>query len=224
MILRLFNNQAKPGETRAVCGLALFSLIFVLLSTACSIVPTGEIDQSERILLYEARSGALAEVKRWALKGRLAVNDGEDGGSGHLSWRQHGQASSMSFHGALGRGAWQLNVDENGAVLEWADGEVHRADKVGELIQQRLGWTIPVKALAWWVRGLAAPGDWDLRQLDEHGNLEKLSQLGWNIEYGRYRDAGGVSMPVKLTAHRQSYTVKIAIQDWDLEAMTSGNE
>jgi len=197
---------------------SLFLLTFALLITACSTVPTTDIDQAERVLLYEARSGALAGAERWALKGRLAVNDGEDGGSGHLNWQKHGQTSSLNFRGALGRGAWQLNVDENGAVLEWADGEVHRADSVGELVEQQLGWTIPVNALAWWVRGLTAPGDWDLRQLDEHGNLEKLSQLGWNIEYSRYRDAGSVSMPVKLTARRQSYTVKVAIKDWDLEA------
>ncbi len=218
MSLKFCNNQAKPSETHALCGLKLLSLTFALLITACSAVPTGEIDQAELILLYQARSGVLTAAEGWALKGRLAVNDGEDGGSGHLSWQQHGQASSMKFHGAFGRGAWQLNADENGAVLEWADGEVHRADTVGELIEQWLGWTIPVSALAWWVRGLTAPGDWDLRQLNAQGNLEKLSQLGWNIEYGQYRDAGRVSMPMKLTARRQSYTVKIAIQDWDLEA------
>lgn len=199
----------------------LLSLAFALLITACSTVPTAEIGQAERVLLYAAKSGALAETGRWALKGRLAVNDGEEGGSGHLSWQKHGPISSMNFHGALGRGAWQLNANENGAVLEWADGEVQRADTVGELIEQQLGWTIPVNALAWWVRGLAAPGNWDRQQLDEHGNLEKLSQLGWNIEYGRYRQVGNVSMPVKLTARRQSYTVKFAIQNWNLEA---GNE
>jgi len=218
MPLKLLNNQVKPSGTHAICGLALFSLTFALLVTACSTVPTGEVGQAERNLRYEKKSRALAEANGWMLKGRLAVNDGEDGGSGHLSWRKHGQTSSMSFHGVLGRGAWQLNADENGAVLEWADGEVYRADSVGELIEQQLGWSIPVNALSWWIRGLTAPGDWDLRQLDEHGNLEKLGQLGWVIGFGRYRDAGGVSMPMKLTAHRQSYTVKFAIQDWDLEA------
>jgi len=202
----------------------IFSLIFALLVTACSSVPSGETSQAKRISLYAAKSGALAEVERWALKGRLAVSDGEDGGSGHLSWLKNGKTSSMNFHGALGRGAWQLNAGENGAVLEWANGEVHRADTVGELIEQQLGWTIPVNALTWWVRGLAAPGDWGLRQLDEHGNLELLSQLGWNIEYGRYRDAGSLSMPVKLTARRQSYTVKLVIQNWDLEAESGRDE
>lgn len=203
---------------RPPAGLALLNLTFVLSMTACSTVPTGEVDQAERVLLYAAKSDALAAADRWALRGRLAVNDGEEGGSGHLSWHTHGQTSSIKFHGALGRGAWQLHADENGAVLEWADGEVHRADSVSELIERRLGWAIPVNALAWWVRGLAVPGDWDLRQLDQHGNIKKLSQLGWDIEYGRYRRTASVSMPMKLTARRQSYTVKFAIQDWDLEA------
>jgi len=199
--------------------LAPFSLIFLtLLISACSTVPTGEVDQAERASLYASKSGTLAVADRWALRGRLAVNDGEEGGSGHLSWQKHGQTSSIKFRGALGRGAWQLQADENGAVLEWADGEVHRADSVSELIERRLGWAIPVNALAWWVRGLTAPGDWDLRQLDQYGNLEKLSQLGWDIEYGRYRNTASISMPMKLTARKQSYTVKFAIQDWDLEA------
>ncbi len=196
--------------------LSLLSLIFALLITACSTVPTGEVDRAERELLYGIKSGELKKAQRWALKGRLAVNDGEEGGSGHLNWQKHDRISSMSFHGALGRGAWRLSEDENGAVLEWADGELRRAETSAELIEQQLGWAVPVDALAWWVRGLAAPGDWDLRQLDEHGNLERLNQQGWTIEYGRYRNMGNVSMPVKLTARRQAYSVKFAIQYWDL--------
>ena len=188
-----------------------------LLITACSTIPSGELDPVERAVLYEVKAGVLQKSDRWALSGRLAINDGKDGGSGHLSWKKQGQTSSMNFRGTLGRGAWQLNASEDGAVLEWADGEIHRADSVDELIGQQLGWTVPVAALAWWVRGLIAPGDWDLRELDEHGNLEKLSQSGWSIEYGRYRDTGSVSMPVKLTARRQAYTVKFAIKEWELE-------
>ncbi len=201
-----------------------FGLVFALLLAACSSVPTKETGQVERIVLYEAKTAALVESDQWALKGRLAVNDGEEGGSGHLNWWKRGQTSSMSFRGALGRGAWQLAVDDNGAVLKWADGAVYRADTVDELIEQQLGWAIPVDALAWWVRGLAAPGNWDLRQLDMYGNLERLSQSGWDIDYGRYRDAGGIPMPVKLTARRHSYTVKFVIQDWDLQAKTGLDE
>lgn len=188
-----------------------------LLITACSTIPSGELDRVERAVLYKVKAGVLQQSDRWALTGRLAINDGKDGGSGRLNWKKQGLSSSMNFRGTLGRGAWQLNASEDDAVLEWADGEIHRADSVDELIAQQLGWTIPVAALAWWVRGLIAPGDWDMRELDEHGNLEKLSQSGWSIEYGRYRDTGSVSMPVKLTARRRAYTVKFAIKEWEIE-------
>ena len=187
-------------------------------------MPITEPDQGQRVELYEIKSGELQNVQEWALKGRLAINDGKDGGSGHLNWQKSDRFSRMSFHGALGRGAWQLTEDENGAVLEWADGELNRAETVAELVDQQLGWTIPVNSLAWWVRGLAAPGDWDLRQLDMNGNLETLSQSGWTIEFGRYRDLGQVSMPLKLTARQQSYTVKIAIKSWDLKIETGNGE
>lgn len=196
---------------------AFLSLTIHLLITACSTVPDKEIDQTARDSLYAAKSLVLAEVEQWALQGRLAINDGKEGGSGHLKWQNYGHSSSMNFHGPLGRGAWQLHANESGAVLQRADGTVHRAGTVGELIERRLGWEIPVNALAWWVRGLSAPGNWEARQIDEQGNLKELSQLGWRIEYGRYRDVGSVSMPMKLTARRQSYTVKFAIQRWDLD-------
>jgi outer membrane lipoprotein LolB len=109
-------------------------------------------------------------------------------------------------------------------VLEMADGGVYRAKTSNELFEQRIGWKIPVTALAWWVRGISAPGRWEMRELDEHGNLLKLSQQGWNIEYSRYRDSGGVSMPTKMTARRPPYSVKLVVQHWELQAETVPDE
>ena len=195
-----------------------------MLLPGCSTAPAKEVAYPERVLLYEKKSDELEATDRWALKGRLAVDDGEDGGSGHLDWQKSGRNFSMSFYGALGRGAWQLNADENSAVLKMADGKVYRAKTSGELVEQRIGWKIPVNALAWWVRGISAPGAWEMRELDGHGNLLKLSQQGWEIEYSRYQDSGGVSMPRKLTARRPPYTVKLAVQHWNLQAETGPDE
>jgi len=195
-----------------------------MLFPGCSTVPSKGVGYPERVALYEKRSGELEAIDRWALKGRLAVHDGEEGGSGHLDWQKSSRAISMGFYGALGRGAWQLNADENSAVLEMADGEVYRAKTSSELFEQRIGWKIPVAALVWWVRGISAPGNWEMRELDEHGNLLKLSQQGWEIEYGRYRDSGGLSMPTKLTARRPPYTVKLVVQHWNLQAETGPDE
>jgi outer membrane lipoprotein LolB len=198
-------------------------LAFIFLA-GCSGIQATRPNSAEQAALYGARFNVLLGLDDWAFEGRLAVNDGKDGGSGNLDWHRQGEASNMSFHGAFGRGAWRVQATPEGAVLELADGAVYRASSVEALLQQQLGWEVPFEALEWWVRGLAAPGDQDVRELGEQGKLLALTQLGWVIEYGKYSDADGVLMPRKLTARQGSHTVKLAVREWNLGRSTGRSE
>jgi outer membrane lipoprotein LolB len=166
--------------------------------------------------LYEQRLARLGEIEEWVLDGRLAINDGADGGSGQWRWH-HGEAfSRMDFHGALGRGAWRLDVDAGGAELNFADGRTRRAESVDALVQAEVGWQVPIESLAWWVRGLAAPGGIEKRELDRQGRLSELTQQGWTIEYARYTAVGEEYLPMRMTARREDRTVKVAVRKWQL--------
>ena len=66
------------------------------------------------------------------------------------------------------------------------------------------------------MRGLAAPGAVEYRELGEDGTLVFLRQQDWNIEYGRFREMDGVVLPVKLTARQSGRTVKLVIREWRL--------
>jgi len=200
------------GKLR-VLPVALAALLFV---AGCVTTPPAAAPDNER---YLQRASALAEIQRWSLRGRLAVNDGEDGGSGTLNWQQAPERTRMDFHGALGRGAWRLSVDPGEAELVLADGRQYRADSVDALVRRELGWRIPVSDLSWWVRGLQAPGPVESRRLDSDGNLVALSQRGWNIEFGRYRETGGIALPSKMTARRADRSVKLAVREWSLGAV-----
>lgn len=175
-----------------------------------------DVDGPGRMRLYESRSDQVASFSNWNMVGRLAVSNSDDGGSGHFSWRKSSGDSQMDFHGALGRGAWRLLADAGGAELELADGTIHRADSIDDLVRLRLGWEIPVDNLSWWVRGLVAPGGFEDRMIDDKGNLSELVQAGWTIAYGRYDSVDGISLPLKLTARHADWKVKLAIRDWDL--------
>jgi outer membrane lipoprotein LolB len=188
-----------------------------LLVQACSSAPRVADGDGIPMERYQARAAELSSIPDWALRGRLAVTDGKDGGSGSLRWKETTDGSHMDFHGALGRGAWRLSAGAGGAELELADGNRYRADTVGELVRGQLGWDIPVDALAWWVRGLEAPGTPESRVLGEDGTLEMLRQDGWLVEYGRYREVNGIDLPVKLNARQAERTVKLAIRDWELD-------
>jgi outer membrane lipoprotein LolB len=196
----------------------LLPALGIALLPGCAVAPTADTEQSERQPLYEQRAARLSQLENWALAGRLAVSDDEDGGSGSLRWRQQPGSSRMDFHGALGRGAWHLLSDEAGAELEFADGRRYRADSVDALVHGQIGWRVPVDKLAWWVRGLAAPGFYADRWLDEEGRLSRLDQGGWSIEFGRYGAVDGETLPLRMTARQQDRTVKIAIRKWELAA------
>lgn len=166
---------------------------------------------------YRERAEMLTQVPEWGLVGKISLDDGDRGGSGRLQWDVRIGSSELDFHGAMGRGAWHLQISPDGAVLKEANGAEQSAAGVNALIQDRMGWPIPVEALQWWVRGLAAPGVVEDEQLDPQGLLTSLHQLGWRVEFNRYDSKAGVALPVRLDARRDNYRVKLAIGRWQLD-------
>jgi outer membrane lipoprotein LolB len=165
---------------------------------------------------YRERAARLSAIEQWGFSGKLSLDDGEQGGSGSLRWSTGPASTMLDFRGALGRGAWQLLITPAEAVLTEADGNVYAAPGVEGLVHDRIGWVVPVDALAWWVRGLEAPGDVDAAELDAEGRLLRLEQLDWEIEFSRYRAFSGESLPARLEARRDAYRVKLAVGRWRL--------
>ncbi|MBT8049216.1 MAG: outer membrane lipoprotein LolB [Xanthomonadales bacterium] len=209
---------------RPVVRSATAALLLLLTAACSSIPPAAQPGEAERARLYDEHFDRLASRSVWDASGRLAISGEEDGGSGNFKWQKTSLENRINFHGALGRGAWTLESDENGAMLALADGSVYRAGSIDELVHVQLGWKIPVDHLSWWVRGLAAPGAVKTRVLDEQGNLSELLQDGWVIEFGKYRVFDDLRLPVRLTARQEGWKVKLAIRSWKTNAEALPNE
>ena len=197
--------------------LPLATLALVVLA-GCSPAPVRSTDNPAFVSAYQARFLQLQEISDWTVLGKLAISDGTEGGSGSLSWHHHPGETRMSFRGTLGKGAWRLEANPAEARLELADGSVHTARTVAQLVLNQVGWKVPVDALAWWVKGLAQPGDWELRELDEQGRITTLRQFGWDVEFGAYTDQQDQWLPSRLTARRGDYLVKLAVRRWEFQA------
>lgn len=184
--------------------------------TACTGVAVKEPGVANR-LAYQQRAELLNAVETWGLLGKISLDDGEQGGSGKLRWDVKPGHSELNFHGAMGRGAWQLQAGPQGARLKMADGTEQSAANVNELIQDNVGWPVPLDALHWWVRGLAAPGSAENEEIGSDGLLVSLLQFGWNVSFTRYDSVEGVELPVRLTATQNDYRVKLAISRWRMD-------
>lgn len=193
------------------------TVILLCTLAACTTVPERPAGENG-LTSFDDRSGQLGGIGSWGLAGKISLDDGDQGGSGKLQWEVEPGLSELDFHGALGRGAWHLHVAPGQARLQLADGTVETAPRVGELLREQVGWPVPLDALQWWVRGLAAPGPVEGRTLDAQGLLISLRQFGWNVEYNRYGLFAGLQMPVRLDAKRDNYRVKLAISHWRMGA------
>jgi len=192
------------------------ALLAATLISGCSQAPRRGEENPAFVEAYQLRAAGLSGEQNWSLDGRLAIHDGKEGGSGSIQWVQAAQETELNFRGALGQGAWRLQADELGAQIELANGEVYRAASVAELVKQQLGWQVPVNALTWWVRGLAQPGEKEYWTLDEQGRLMKLGQFGWDVDFGNYTEPESGWLPVRLTARRGKYLVKLVVRNWKL--------
>lgn len=192
-----------------------------LALSACSSIKV-QVPSADSQDSYQQRVEKLRELSSWRLEGKISLDDGGRGGSGSLQWTVEPNYSELDFHGALGRGAWHLWIGPELAILREANGNEQYAKTVNALIQQRMGWPIPVEALQWWVRGLAAPAPIDSQQINAQGGLIHLVQLGWHVSFSRYDSSAGIAMPRGLDARRDEYRVKLAIKRWHLGSVDNG--
>lgn len=187
--------------------------VLVLLLNACA-TPSAKVSSPAAELAYQQRFTDLASLYEWTLSGRLAASNGKDGGSGSLTWHQQGSSIHMSFRGALGKGAWELEAIPGHAQLRFADGREYSAPGISQLVTAHMQAKIPVDALSWWVLGIADPDDWAERQLDEEGRVIKLKQLGWDVSFSHYKLEDQLWLPGKLVARNEDHSVKLVISDW----------
>lgn len=189
-------------------------MLFVLNAcTGVAVKEPGTVDRS----VYDARSAKLTAISHWSLTGKISLDDGDQGGSGKLRWDVNADQSEMGFRGAMGSGAWNLQMGPQGASLKLADGTEQSAADVRDLIWEHVGWPVPLEALQWWARGLAAPGVAEKEQFGPGDLLVSLRQFGWDVQFSRYESVAGIELPVRLKATRDNYRVKLAISRWRMD-------
>lgn len=191
-------------------------LALMLLLASCATRPPltdAELDRE-----WRQHSERLVQLSHWEARGRIAVRMDEEGWTAGLHWRQEPSSWHIRLLAPLGRGRYDLRGNAAGVQLRTPDDQLLMAGDARTLLQDNLGWQIPVSGLAYWVRGLPAPGGTpEQRQLDEHGRLRELQQDGWHIQYERYGlYSGSLDLPEKLTIERPGLRLRLLIHTWKL--------
>ncbi|RME33277.1 MAG: outer membrane lipoprotein LolB [Gammaproteobacteria bacterium] len=171
----------------------------------------------------EAQTGAwqrhreqVAALQEWTLTGRIGIKAGAEAFSATIDWQQRGEAYRLRIIAPLGQGSYQIEGDPGRVVLTNERNERFEARDPEALMEQNLGWSVPLSGLAWWVRGLPAPGE-SPRQLrfDEEGRLTDMEQQGWRISVLGYRKSGVLDLPARLYLFNDRFQIRMVITRWE---------
>ena len=175
------------------------NLIWLLVLGGCTLVPRAPTSVS-------ARPG----VEKFALNGRISVSHDGKRFSAGIRWTHRPQSDEILLLAPLGATAARVYRDQHSATLDEGD-KHYQADDAESLMQQVLGWHLPLAGMHYWVLGRASKGSPAQLEYDGEARVVLLRQNGWEVRYLRYDG----NLPARLQLNQTGVQVQLLIDEWD---------
>jgi outer membrane lipoprotein LolB len=196
-----------------IFSVRLLLLLGVLVLPGCSTVPAPVIHTEPES--YAQHLQRLTSIREFSLSGRMAVQTERRGVSGSLRWEHAEEIDHFAMYSPLGSQVAEIISGKNGVTLTTSDQKTYAAEDAETLMQQIMGWSLPLNGLADWILGRPAPGFYDQAGWDTQGRLTGMRQDGWQIEYPSYLTVDGMDMPGKVLLKSPKLDLKLVVERWN---------
>jgi outer membrane lipoprotein LolB len=201
------SGPRQPRALRHWCG----ALGLAALLAACA------TPQRPTVPVAGTAGGAQARQTVHTYHGRFAVSYEDQNGQprnayGNFDWQETGQTVKLQLLSPLGQTLAIIASAPGLATLELPNKAPQTAPSVFELMQDTLGFSLPVEGLRYWLQSSVSPGSRALTSTDSAGRLSRVEQDGWTIEYLAYADAPASRVKrVNLTRQAPPLSVKLVL-------------
>lgn len=162
---------------------------------------------------WQAQQSRMESLDTWQLAGKAGLRTPEDSTSANLDWSQHPHYYRLLISGPFGSGRSTLEGREGRFSLTTSEGRFE-AETPEALMEQQLGWSLPLGALSDWVRGLPGDGSSYRLEKDALGFPARLRQAGWEIAYRDWTYTDRLWLPRRLVMHYGDLRVTLVINEW----------
>ena len=164
---------------------------------------------------WDERKQNIYQISDWKATGRLVASKGKEGANASFTWTQKGEYYNIKLFGPFGAGSAHLTGNAKQVVFDDADGKRTITKDPETLIQRKMGLSIPLKGLKYWIKGVPSPfAKIDFLEVNKSSELKRLKQNGWVIQYTRYDHNTWQSLPKKIMLTNRDLKVKLVIQQW----------
>jgi outer membrane lipoprotein LolB len=181
-----------------------FFLLLVLLLAGCATAPPVAVQRPPQL------------DAPFAFNGRVAVKQGDLHDSAGMRWVHRAADDEILLLAPLGQTVARIHRDANEVTLD-ASGKHYSAQDMETLMQQVLGWQLPLSGLRYWVTALPAPNGEASIERDANGQVYLLRQQGWEISYSRYAALASDALPLRLKLKRDGAEVLLLIDEWEAQ-------
>ena len=152
----------------------------------------------------------------FAFNGRVAFRQGEKRDTAGVRWEHRAAEDEILLLAPLGQTIARIRRNAREATLE-ASGKYHKAQDMESLMQQVLGWQLPLSGLRYWVTALPVPGNESSIERNANGQVTMLRQQGWEIGYSRYATDTPDALPLRMKLQRDGMEVLLLIDEWEAQ-------
>jgi len=208
--MRLSRLLSFPRAPRGA-ALAFTAAAVVALAGCASVKPQGPSTSN-------AATSVTAQTSR-AYQGRFAVQYNDQNGQqrnayGNFTWQETGDTVTLQLRNPLGQTLAVVTSSPASATLELPNRQPLTADNVSTLMQNALGFALPVEGLRYWLQPSPAPTSRAKTEKDpeQPSRLKQITQDGWTIDYLAYADAPATGVKrVNLSRSEPPLDIKLVL-------------
>lgn len=191
-------------------GAALAVLLMVL--PGCALFKSGP----EPPLLGEAQQSLYA-LKAWKVEGRIGVQATQDAWQADLHWEHEPAQDRLRLSGPLSQGMVSIVLQKDLIYINEGQGVSRLSHDPDALLRERLGFTVPLPSLRYWILGVPDPAQEYASLPSEGGASPGFRQAGWAVRVDRYTNVGNLVLPQKLGIQGNGVRLKIIADHWETE-------
>ena len=166
---------------------------------------------------WQARRNVLAAITTWEFTGRIGVRDDKEAHSSRIRWRQSGSEYVINLWGTLNAGATEITGSPGLVTLQQDGKAALLAATPEQLVEEQLGYELPVSQLSYWIKGIPAPGSTGLPSFNAENHLIAMQQDGWTVQYNAYTNYDTESLPTSIRIEKPPLRLDFVRLSWTLQ-------